>query len=67
MPNIGYIKTMTEITDGWYESGSPVFSNNGKYLLFLSARTFNPIYSQTEWNHAYTNMTRMKNIIDACY
>ncbi|MFR9503333.1 MAG: PDZ domain-containing protein [Rikenellaceae bacterium] len=44
------------ITDKWYSSSSPVFSTDGKYLVFTSARDFNPIYSQTEWNHAYTNM-----------
>ncbi len=44
------------ITDRWYDSGSPVFSTDGKYLIFTSARDFNPIYSQTEWNHAYGSM-----------
>lgn len=46
-------------TDGWYESGDPQFSADGKYLFFVSARDFNPIYSQTEWNHAYRNMERI--------
>lgn len=46
-------------TDNWYESRSPEFSPDGKYLYFVSARDFNPTYSQTEWNHAYTNMTRV--------
>ncbi len=44
------------VTDKWYESYSPVFSTDGKYLVFTSARDFNPTYSQTEWNHVYTNM-----------
>ena len=44
------------VTDKWYDSSSPVFSTDGKYLVFTSNRDFNPIYSQTEWNHAYTNM-----------
>lgn len=47
------------ITDGWYEVDSPNFSADGKYLLFSSDRTFNPTYSQTEWNHAYTNMGKV--------
>ena len=34
----------------------PVFSTDGKYLIFSSERDFNPIYSQTEWNHAYNRM-----------
>lgn len=52
-------KAKTEVTDGWYESSSPVFSRDGKYLLFASARTFDPIYSDTEWNHAYANMDKI--------
>ena len=48
-----------EVTDGWYASGSPAFSADGKYLCFVSARDFNPTYSQTEWNHAYRDMSRI--------
>lgn len=44
------------VTDRWYDSYSPVFSHDGKYLIFTSARDFNPTYSSTEWNHAYSNM-----------
>lgn len=47
------------ITDGWYNSNNPVFSRDGKYLAFTSARTFNPIYSNTEWNHAYVDMNKV--------
>ena len=41
------------------ESGDPRFSSDGKYLFFTSNRDFNPIYSWTEWNHAYTDMTKI--------
>lgn len=44
------------VTEKWYNSSSPVFSTDGKYLIFNSERDFNPIYSQTEWNHAYNRM-----------
>lgn len=44
------------VTDKWYDSGSPVFSNDGKYLIFSSARDFNPMYGSLEWNHVYRNM-----------
>lgn len=44
------------ITDKWYASYAPTFSTDGKYLIFTSARDFNPTYSSTEWNHAYNNM-----------
>lgn len=42
------------VTEDWYDSSSPTFSADGLYLIFTSARDFNPIYSSTEWNHAYT-------------
>ncbi len=47
------------VTDGWYSSSNPTFSADGKYLFITSNRDFNPTYSWTEWNHAYTNMTKV--------
>jgi len=47
------------VTDGWYASSSPSFCDKGDYLFFVSNRDFNPIYSRTEWNHAYTDMSRV--------
>ncbi len=47
-----------QITDGWYSSYSPRFSSDGKYLVFISDRDFNPIYSDVEWNFAYKDMAR---------
>lgn len=47
------------VTDDWYSANSPAFSNDGKYLLFASSRDFNPIYSWTEWNHAYQDMEKV--------
>ncbi|MDR1863947.1 MAG: PDZ domain-containing protein [Bacteroidales bacterium] len=44
-------------TDRWYDSGSPVFSRDGKYLFFVSDRNFQPVYSETEWNTAYQKMS----------
>ncbi len=44
------------VTEQWYSSSAPVFSTDGKYLIFTSARDFNSTYSQTEWNHVYTRM-----------
>ncbi len=56
-------KIRTDITDRWYDSSNPIFSMDGKYLLFVSARTFNPVYSNTEWNHAYTNMNKIYMVV----
>ena len=44
------------VTDKWYNSDSPAFSTDGKYLLFSSDRDFNPTYGNLEWNHVYNNM-----------
>jgi tricorn protease len=52
-------KSITPITDTWYNSYQPYFSTDSKYLFFTSDRDFNPTYSQTEWNHSYSDMTRI--------
>ena len=52
-------KQSRAVTDGWFGSHSPVFSSNGKFLLFVSARDFSPRFSQTEPNHAYFDMSRI--------
>ncbi len=54
--NIG-TKKEYPVTDRWYSSSSPAFSTDGKYLVFTSARDFNPTYGSTEWNHVYNNMS----------
>jgi len=47
------------ITEGRFQSSFPIFSSNGKYLFLVSDRDFNPVYSRTEWNHAYQDMSRI--------
>jgi len=46
----------TAVTDTWFDAYSPAFSGDGKYLFLVSDRDFNPVYSRTEWNHAYRDM-----------
>ena len=46
-----------EITERWYNSGSPVFSEDGKYLIFTSDRDINPTYGRVEWNFTLGNMS----------
>lgn len=48
-----------QVSDGWFDVGGPEFSSDGKYLFFISERTFNPTYGQTEWNHIYTDMQKI--------
>lgn len=45
------------VTERWYNSGSPVFSSDGKYLIFTSDRDLNPQYSRIEWNYSFSNMS----------
>ena len=45
------------VTEKWYNSASPAFSADGKYLFFTSERDLNPIYSRVEWNFAYGDMS----------
>jgi tricorn protease len=48
-----------DVTSDWFDSYAPAFSSDGKYLFFVSDRDFHPIYSATEWNHAYADMARI--------
>ncbi len=51
------------VTGDWYSSAGASFSCDGKYIVFNSDRDFNPIYSNTEWNHAYQNMNRIYLVV----
>ncbi|MDF1548599.1 MAG: PDZ domain-containing protein [Bacteroidales bacterium] len=44
------------ITENWYNAGEGTFSNDGKYLFFVSSRDFNPDFSWTELNISYADM-----------
>ncbi len=52
-------KAKIAATDTWYDAGSVSFSSDGKYLVFTSNRDFNPTYSWVEWNHVYTDMSKV--------
>ena len=52
-------KKTYDVSDKWYNSYNATFSLCGKYLFFVSDRDFNPIYSRTEWNHAYNKMSKI--------
>jgi tricorn protease len=52
-------KETVPATDGWYDSQNPSFSADGKYLFFVSDRTFNPTYGQTEFNYSYQDMSKI--------
>ncbi|MGI8437956.1 MAG: S41 family peptidase [Chthoniobacterales bacterium] len=47
------------VTDSWYSSGDPVFSDDGKYLVLTSGRDFSPIFGQDDFAEVYRDMTRV--------
>jgi len=44
-----------QITSGYYSDFDPAFDPSGKYLYFLTSRTFRPLYSSFENTWIYTN------------
>ncbi|MGM0466132.1 MAG: S41 family peptidase [Acidobacteriota bacterium] len=48
-----------QLTDDMYQDFSPVFSSCGKYLYFLSNRTFNLTFSSFEQDYLYRNATKI--------
>lgn len=53
----------TQLTDDTYNDYSPVFSNDGKYIYFLSNRDFNLDFSGFEFDYVYNNPTRIYAMI----
>jgi len=47
-------KKSYEVTDPINTDYSPVFSNDGKYLAFISKRTFNPVYDSIQFDLNFT-------------
>jgi tricorn protease len=48
--------TTHRITDHIYQDWSPAFSADGRYLYFLSNRTFNPVMGFVDQNHVFLDM-----------
>ena len=48
-----------QVTSGYYPSSRPVFDPDGKYLYFLSNRTFRPSYSDVDNSWVYPNTTNV--------
>ena len=51
------------VTSDQYSDWSPSFSPDGKYLYFLSDRTFRPIMGHSDQNHVFLDMTRAYIVI----
>lgn len=48
-----------QLTDNRYGDEGPVFSPEGKYLFFLSDRSFNPTFSTFEFDYLYNKSTKV--------
>jgi tricorn protease len=48
-------KKRVQATSGYYDDYGPAFDPEGKYLYFVSGRSFNPIYSDIDNTWIYTN------------
>ncbi|MDQ1266971.1 MAG: tricorn protease [Bacteroidota bacterium] len=54
--------SITQVTSEFFESSSPEFSSDGKYLFFKSDRTFNPQLGAFEMSYIYTNLTKIYGV-----
>lgn len=52
-------KKPVAVTDDWYNSSRSIFSDDGKFLLFVSARDFKPTFGEQEFSEIYRNMQRI--------
>ncbi len=49
---------VTQVTDNFFTSWSPSFDPEGRYLWFLSNRTFNPIMDRQDQNHIFMDLAK---------
>ena len=45
--------SVTDVTDGRFSDSEPVFTTDGRYLAFLSRRTFDPVYDAHAFDLAF--------------
>ncbi len=50
-------RSSTRITDEWTNDWSPSFSPDGRFLYFLSNRSFNPVMGFVDQSHIFLDMT----------
>lgn len=48
-----------QVTSGYYKDSNPVFDPAGKYLYFLTNRSFKPVYGDFEGTWTYPNSTQL--------
>ncbi|HJT80155.1 MAG TPA: hypothetical protein VJ719_03070, partial [Chthoniobacterales bacterium] len=52
-------KQQTAVTDNWYGSGEATFSDDGKYLMLVSARDYRALFGEQEFQNIYRDMQRI--------
>ena len=52
-------KTIHQVTSGYYDDIQPVFDPEGKYLYFLTNRSFSSMYSDLDATWIYPNATQI--------
>ncbi|MFI5130344.1 MAG: PDZ domain-containing protein [Chitinophagales bacterium] len=52
-------KKLNKAAGGFYNTYSPVFDSEGKYLYVMTSRNFSPSYGDIDNNFIYTNMDRI--------
>jgi tricorn protease len=52
-------QAIQQVTSGYYDDSQPVFDPEGKYLYFLTNRSFNPLYSDLDQTWIYPNATQI--------
>jgi tricorn protease len=52
-------QTIHQATSGYYDDTQPVFDPEGKFLYFLTNRSFNPLYSDLDQTWIYPNATQI--------
>jgi tricorn protease len=48
-----------QVTSGYYDDSRPVFDPGGKYIFFMTDRSFNPSYSNVDGSWIYANATQV--------
>jgi tricorn protease len=51
--------SLHQATSGYFNDGAPAFDPDGKYLFYLSDRTFEPVYGRFDNSWTYPNATRI--------
>ncbi|MGQ9819844.1 MAG: S41 family peptidase [Candidatus Kapaibacteriales bacterium] len=51
-----------QVTSEFFQSANPEFSSDGKYLFFVSDRTFKASIGEFEWNYQYRDLSKIYGI-----